>query len=83
MSIDVDSEALQKALEIIRPALQAEGGDLTLLNVDKDGRVHIRLKGACQTCPMAIYTLKMGIERFLKSAVPGVTEVIAEEVDLT
>ncbi|MFN3822112.1 MAG: NifU family protein [bacterium] len=82
MSIEVDNEALQKALEIIRPALQAEGGDLTLLNVDEEGRVHIRLKGACQTCPMAIYTLKMGIERFLKAAVPGITEVVAEEENL-
>lgn len=79
MPTGVDRETLEKALEVVRPALQADGGDLTLLNVDDEGKVYLRLKGACHSCPMATYTLKMGIERFLKAVVPGVTEVIAQE----
>ena len=63
------------ALESIRPALQADGGDVELVDVTEDGIVRVRLQGACHGCPMAQMTLKDGIERVLKEQVPGVTEV--------
>ena len=60
----------------IRPAVQADGGDIKLASVE-NGVVNIEMLGACQGCPMSIATLKSGIERILKDKVPGVTEVIA------
>lgn len=62
--------------ESIRPFLQAEGGDIELLGVD-DGKVSVRLRGACAGCPGAAYTLKMGVERALQDQIPEVKEVIA------
>jgi Fe-S cluster biogenesis protein NfuA len=70
-------EEVRKALELIRPALQADGGDVELVEVGDDGVVKVRLKGACGSCPMSTMTLKMGIERTLKEKVPGVKEVVA------
>jgi len=70
-------EEIKKALELIRPALQADGGDVELVEVSDDGVVKVRLKGACGSCPMSTMTLKMGIERTLKEKVPGVKEVVA------
>jgi Fe-S cluster biogenesis protein NfuA len=70
-------EKVKKALEQIRPALQADGGDCELVEISQDGIVKLKLTGACQGCPMSTYTLKMGIERVLKSLVPEVKEVIA------
>jgi len=62
----------------IRPLLQADGGDIELVNVDTDsGVVSVRLQGACKGCPGAAMTLKMGVERHLKERVPEVTEVVA------
>lgn len=69
-------EKVQKALDKIRPMLQADGGDCELVDVNDDGVVKVRLTGACQGCPMSEMTLKMGIERQLKSMVPEVKEVI-------
>ena len=69
-------ENVEKALAQIRPSLQADGGDVELVEV-KDGKVLVKLTGACGTCPMATMTLKMGIERTLKEQVPEVKEVIA------
>ena len=69
-------EKVEEALAQIRPALQADGGDLELVDV-KDGVVSLKLKGACGSCPMSTMTLKMGIERVLKGKVPEVKEVIA------
>lgn len=69
-------EEVKKALELVRPALQADGGDVELVEVTDDGVVKVRLKGACGCCPMSTMTLKMGIERTLKEKVPGVKEVI-------
>ncbi len=70
-------EDIQEVLErIIRPILQADGGDIELVNV-QDGVVSIRLKGACFRCPMSTVTLKMGIERVLREKVPGVKEVLS------
>ncbi len=70
-------EAVERALAKVRPMLQADGGDVELVEVTEDGVVKVRLQGACGCCPMSIVTLKMGIERYLKREVPEVTEVIA------
>jgi len=69
-------EKVEAALAQVRPALQADGGDVELLDV-KEGVVTLRLTGACGGCPMATMTLRMGIERVLKEEVPEVKEVIA------
>ena len=68
-------DKVEKALEEIRPALQADGGNVELVDVTEDGVVKVRLTGACGCCPMSTYTLKMGIEQRLKEAVPQVKEV--------
>ena len=70
-------EEVKKVLDMIRPALQADGGDVELVEVGDDGVVKVRLVGACGHCPMSTMTLKMGIERTLKDKVPGVKEVIS------
>ena len=69
-------DKVKKVLEEIRPALQADGGDVELVDVTDDGIVKVRLKGACCGCPMSTYTLKMGIEQKLKEAIPEIKEVI-------
>lgn len=69
-------EKVEKALEKVRPALQADGGDVELVDVE-DGVVKVKLTGACGGCPMSQMTLKMGIERHLKKEVPGVKEVVS------
>jgi len=66
---------VQQALEEIRPMLQADGGDVELVEVTEDGIVRVRLQGACQGCPMSQITVKNGIERLLKERVASVTEV--------
>lgn len=68
-------DRVQKALDQIRPSLQADGGDCVLVDVTPEGVVKLQLTGACQGCPMSTMTLKMGIERHLKTVVPEVTEV--------
>ena len=73
---DVDFDLLDTTLEYIRPALQADGGDLVLLGVD-DGIVKLEMVGACGGCPMSMMTLKAGIERILTDRVPGVVGVEA------
>jgi Fe-S cluster biogenesis protein NfuA len=67
---------VKEVLEMIRPALQADGGDVELVEVSDDGIVKVKLVGACGHCPMSTMTLKMGIERTLMEKVPGVKEVI-------
>ncbi len=69
-------EKVEKELEKIRPALQADGGDVVLLGVDEDGTVKVQLTGACNGCPMATMTLKQGIERLLKKEIPEVKKVV-------
>lgn len=69
-------EQVLTALEKIRPALQADGGDVVLIGVEEDGTVKVQLTGACGGCPMSTMTLKQGIERLLKSEIPGVKEVV-------
>jgi Fe-S cluster biogenesis protein NfuA len=70
------NEKIKAALDQIRPALQADGGDVELVSV-KDGTVSVKLTGACGGCPMATMTLKQGIERILKERVPEVKEVVS------
>jgi Fe-S cluster biogenesis protein NfuA len=67
-------EKVQKAIEEIRPNLQADGGDVELVDVE-DGIVKVRLKGACAGCPMSTMTVKWGVENFLKKRIPEVTKV--------
>jgi Fe-S cluster biogenesis protein NfuA len=69
-------ESVQKALNDIRPSLQADGGDVELVDVSDAGVVKVKLTGACRGCPMGMQTLKMGIEKQLKQKVPQVTEVV-------
>jgi Fe-S cluster biogenesis protein NfuA len=70
-------EKVQKAIQDVRPSLQADGGDIELINVSETGEVKVRLTGACNGCPMAQVTLKDGVERYLKKAVPEVTSVVS------
>lgn len=70
-------EKVKAILDEVRPALQADGGDVELVEVDDEGVVKVRLRGACSGCPMASMTLKNGIERTLKEAIPEVKEVVA------
>jgi Fe-S cluster biogenesis protein NfuA len=70
-------EKIQKAINEIRPNLQADGGDVELVEVADDGVVKVKLLGACRGCPMSQMTLKMGIEKYLKKEVPEVKEVVA------
>jgi Fe-S cluster biogenesis protein NfuA len=68
-------EEVQAALDLVRPQLQADGGDAEIVDVTDDGVVKLRLTGACGGCPMSQMTLKMGIERILKERVPNVKSV--------
>lgn len=72
----VDMVRVQQVLDMVRPYLQADGGDCELVDVTSSGVVLLRLQGACGSCPSSTYTLKMGIEEQLKQHVPGVTEVM-------
>ncbi len=69
-------DQVENVLKKIRPSLQAEGGDVELVDV-QEGVVSLRLKGACAGCPMSTITLKNGIERILKQEVSGVKEVVS------
>ena len=71
-------EQVNEALELIRPAIQMDGGDIQLESVH-GGTVTVRLFGTCETCPISPVTLKHGVERILKERVDGVTEVVAIE----
>ena len=68
-------DRVAKAIEDIRPNLQADGGDIELINVTDDGVVQVKLQGACRGCPGAAMTLKHGVERYLKQQVPEVKSV--------
>ncbi len=69
-------DKVEKVLNKVRPMLQADGGNVELVDVE-NGTVRVKLQGACGTCPMAQMTLKMGIERELKNQVPGIDKVIS------
>jgi len=68
-------EEVQKYIDKIRPSLQADGGDVELVEVTEDGIVKVKLLGACSGCPMSTLTIKNGIERTLKENIDGVEEV--------
>ena len=70
-------EEILKALESVRPFLQADNGDIELIEVTKDGIVKVRLLGECEKCPLSIMTLRAGIERTLMKQVPGVRRIEA------
>ncbi len=70
-------EKVEAALNMIKPILQADGGNVELVDVTSDGIVKVKLTGACGSCPMSQMTLKMGIEQTLKKEVPEVKEVIS------
>ncbi len=70
-------ERVAQSLATVRPALQADGGDVELVDVTDEGVVSLRLTGACRGCPMSTMTLKMGIERTLQQQVPEVSHVEA------
>lgn len=73
----VDTDKVSEVIEVIRPAIQADAGDIFLRGVDEQsGVVSVELVGACVSCPASTVTLKAGIERILKDRVPGVTEVV-------
>jgi Fe-S cluster biogenesis protein NfuA len=69
-------DKVQHVIDLIRPAVQADGGDIELVNVLDDGVVRIRFHGACHGCPSSTMTLQMGIERNLREKVPEVTRVV-------
>ena len=69
-------ERVQGVINLIRPAVQADGGDIELVGVSDDGVVQIRFHGACHGCPSSTMTLQMGIERNLREKVPEITSVV-------
>jgi Fe-S cluster biogenesis protein NfuA len=69
-------EKVQSVINLIRPAVQADGGDIELVDVTPDGVVQIRFHGACHGCPSSTMTLQMGIERNLRERVPEITQVV-------
>ena len=70
-------ERVEKVIDEIRPALQADGGNIELVEVGEDGIVKVRLMGACGSCPMSQLTLKRGVEARLKAKIPEVKEVVS------
>ena len=76
----VDKNDVAAVLEHIRPSLQADGGDVRLVDVNEDGVVSVELQGACKGCPMSQMTLANGVERILKERVPGVTKVVPADL---
>jgi len=76
-TVTIDRQKVVDVLNLLRPYLQADGGDVELVDVTSDGVVQLRLQGACGSCPSSTYTLKMGIEEQMKQYVPGVKEVVS------
>ena len=72
------ADKVSRAIEDVRPSLQADGGDIEFVSVGDDGIVTVRLTGACGSCPMSTFTLKQGVENYLKKVIPEVTEVVQE-----
>jgi Fe-S cluster biogenesis protein NfuA len=70
-------ERVKETIEAIRASLQSHGGDVELVSIDQDNTVNVRLQGACQGCPGATMTMKLGIERILKDRIPEVKQVVA------
>ena len=70
-------EKIENALNKIRPALMADGGNVELVEVEPDGTVKVKLTGACGGCPMSQMTLKQGVERVIRDEVPEIKEVVS------
>ena len=70
-------EKVETIIDKIKPNLQADGGDIELVDVEEDGTVKVKLLGACAGCPMSQLTLQMGVERILKKEIPEVKKVVA------
>ncbi len=77
----VEESDVVAVLDLIRPSLQADGGDVSLVDISEDGVVTVELEGACKGCPMSQLTLADGVERILKERVPGVTSVVPNDFD--
>ena len=77
----IDRVKVVQIIEIMRESLQADGGDISLVDISEDGVVTVELHGACASCALSSYDLSMGVERVLKERVPGVTKVVALEDD--
>lgn len=73
----MDRAKVEKVIEKIRPSLQADGGDIELVDVTADGIVKVKLTGACGCCPMAAMTLQQGVGRALKKELPEVKDVVS------
>jgi Fe-S cluster biogenesis protein NfuA len=73
---------IQSALDEIRPYLQSDGGDISLLGITEDYEVTVKLMGACGNCPMSLQTLKLGVEKTIQKTVPQVKKVIAVDENL-
>lgn len=74
-------QRVEEALQVIRPYLEADGGDVKILKIDNEGIVQLELLGACGSCPMSTMTLKAGVEEAIKRAVPEITGV--EAINIT
>lgn len=74
----LDENLVKEALDMFRPMLQADGGDIEYVGIDEQNRVHLKMLGACGGCPMAVMDLKMGVEQYLKDACPEITEVVQD-----
>ena len=72
-------DQVREVIDRLKPVIQADGGDLELVQVTDDGVVTLRLQGSCTGCGSAAATLRNGIERWIKGKVPGVREVVATE----
>ncbi len=76
-----DEQQVLDAIELIRPALQSDGGDIVFERLDDDGVVHVSLVGACGTCPISMQTLKAGVERIIMDRAPGVVAVVDDTIE--
>jgi Fe-S cluster biogenesis protein NfuA len=74
--MSIDKKNVEEVLELIRPALQADGGDVKLVDVSEDGVVEVELQGACKGCPMSQLTLANSVERVLKDRIPEISKVV-------
>ena len=71
-------QKVKSIIDQIRPYLQQDGGDIEFVNIDEQMRLHVKLTGACGSCPMALMTLKQGAESYITDAVPEITEVVRD-----
>jgi Fe-S cluster biogenesis protein NfuA len=87
MPIDTELEPAEleqrvlDAIEVIRPALQSDGGDIVFDRLNDEGVVHVNLFGGCATCPISMQTLKAGVERIIMDRAPGVTSVVDDSLE--